>query len=246
MPKKRPEGLLVSVFVVIGVAAFVILFFGLRGKIVGTRTRINVLFQDVSGLRIGDPVYVRGVEMGNVRRIELHGNRVLVVLGTDPGLTIPKDSRLLLKVGSYFAGEKYVKIELGSGDAATFLDTLVGIDESLSFEVMLADLGRNLGNINFDSLGTQLGREGKALIAGIQKDLKGSFSPLFASFDRVAGLTDRVDSLFSLLSERDGTVSKLVNSDELYVEIIATNRELRALIKDIKANPKRYFTVKVF
>jgi len=246
MPKKKREGLLVSLFVVIGVVAFVILFFGLRGKIVGTQNRINVLFKDVSGLRIGDPVYVRGVEIGSVRRIVLHGSQVLVVLGTDPDLPVPKDSRLLLKVGSYFAGEKYVKIELGSGDAATFLDTLVGIDESLSFEVMLADLGRKLGSLNFDSLGTQLGREGKALIAGIQKDLKGSFTPLFSSFDRVAGITDRVDSLFSLLGERDGTVSKLVNSDELYQEIISTNRELRTLIKDIKDNPKRYFTIKVF
>lgn len=237
---------MVTVFIVIGVIAFVILFFGLRGKIVGKQNHINVIFADVSGLRIGDPVYILGVEKGSVRRIRLQQDRVLVVIGMDPDLPVPEDSRCYLKVGSYFAGEKYVKIELGSGAATTARDTLYGIDQSLAFESMLADLARQVNRLNFDSLGAQLGREGRALVGELKKSLQGSFSPLFSSLDRAAAITDRVDSLFTMLNKKEGTVSKLVNSDELYKEIIATNKELRGLIKDIRENPKRYFKIEVF
>ena len=44
----------------------------------------------------------------------------------------------------------------------------------------------------------------------------------------------------------DGTLGRLVNDPKLYDEARASVAELKALIADIKANPKKYVNVKVF
>jgi len=49
-----------------------------------------------------------------------------------------------------------------------------------------------------------------------------------------------------MLVKGDGSVGKLLKSDELYEEIRATNQALKALIQDINENPKKYLQIKVF
>ena len=43
-----------------------------------------------------------------------------------------------------------------------------------------------------------------------------------------------------------GTLGKLVNEDKVYEDTRATLAELKALIADVKAHPKKYLTVKIF
>ena len=66
-------------------------------------------------------------------------------------------------------------------------------------------------------------------------------------------LTSRLDSLRATLQSvsgkvdrGDGSLGKLVNDPKLYDEAKATVTELKALIADIKANPKKYVNVRVF
>ena len=63
------------------------------------------------------------------------------------------------------------------------------------------------------------------------------------SFDRIiAG----VDTVFSRLTEGTGTVARLVSDSTLYVETSLAIQELRALLADIKENPRKYFKFSVF
>ncbi len=246
MPSKTKESIWVTFFIILGCVTFIILFLGLRGSLTGRRTYINVIFNDVGGLRIGDPVYIRGVSVGTVKKIALHDEQVIVKIGIDPGLRIPKDSKCYLNILSYFSGDMCVKIDAGTGPIATFNDTLRGESNIMNIETMLNSLAEGLKGLNLDSLGSQIGKIGRLLVRDIQKSLKDSFTPLSSSLDRVMVLTERIDSLFNVINKKEGTVAKLINSDELYKEIIATNKELRSLIEDIKANPKRYFKIEVF
>ncbi|MEO0225350.1 MAG: MlaD family protein [candidate division WOR-3 bacterium] len=246
MATKSKESVVVVLFILMGIIVFVILFFGLSGNITGKKNFINIMFNDVSGLRVGDPVYVRGVEVGTVRKVALMKDRVLVKVGIDPDVLIPKDSKCYLSIQSYFSGDMYINIQLGSDSAATSLDTLVGRTSIMNIEAMFNQLANSLNRLNLDSLSSQIGKEGRLLVSEIQKGLKGSFSPITSSLDRIMLLTGRIDSLFNGLDRKEGTVSKLLNSSELYDEIIMTNKELRTLIQDIKANPKRYFKIEVF
>jgi len=54
------------------------------------------------------------------------------------------------------------------------------------------------------------------------------------------------DTVFSRLTEGTGTVARLVSDSTLYVETSLAIQELRALLADIKENPRKYFKFSVF
>ena len=76
------------------------------------------------------------------------------------------------------------------------------------------------------------------------------FSSASEKLDRLAG---RLDSLRAVLHEvankvnhGDGTLGKMVNDKKLYESTSATMDSLRALITDIKKNPKKYVKIGLF
>jgi phospholipid/cholesterol/gamma-HCH transport system substrate-binding protein len=88
-------------------------------------------------------------------------------------------------------------------------------------------------------------------------DREASLKRTLDSFERSAAglerLMTRVDSLRATIQSvstkvdrGDGSLGRLVNDPRLYDEAKHTVAELRALIADIKANPKKYVQVKVF
>jgi len=63
------------------------------------------------------------------------------------------------------------------------------------------------------------------------------------SIDRIFG---NVDSVFTRLEQGEGTIGRLVSDSTLYVETRMAIAELRALVADIRANPRKYFHFSVF
>lgn len=57
---------------------------------------------------------------------------------------------------------------------------------------------------------------------------------------------DELNLLFSKLNRGDGDVGQLLNNDAVYKNITAATDNLNALIKDVKENPGRYVTIRVF
>jgi phospholipid/cholesterol/gamma-HCH transport system substrate-binding protein len=64
-----------------------------------------------------------------------------------------------------------------------------------------------------------------------------------ASIDRIISGTD---SMVTRLTEGTGTVARLVQDSTLYVEANQAIMELRALLADIRENPRKYFKFSVF
>lgn len=56
----------------------------------------------------------------------------------------------------------------------------------------------------------------------------------------------RADSVFAKANSRDGTLGLMINDPTLYQQSDSLVRELRALVTDIKKNPRRYINVRVF
>jgi phospholipid/cholesterol/gamma-HCH transport system substrate-binding protein len=54
------------------------------------------------------------------------------------------------------------------------------------------------------------------------------------------------DSVMSRIANRNGTLGLLVADSSLYVETTLTMIQLRQLLSDIQANPRKYFTFSVF
>lgn len=54
------------------------------------------------------------------------------------------------------------------------------------------------------------------------------------------------DSVMSDLVAGTGTVGMLISDSALYIETVRTVQEMRSLVEDIKANPRKYFKFSVF
>jgi phospholipid/cholesterol/gamma-HCH transport system substrate-binding protein len=61
----------VGLLLIVGTAAFIVLMMWLRGKSFKEGDIVHVVFDDVSGLKEGDPVRTSGVGVGNVKKINL-------------------------------------------------------------------------------------------------------------------------------------------------------------------------------
>ena len=58
-------------------------------------------------------------------------------------------------------------------------------------------------------------------------------------------MADRLDKLTASLNQGEGTAGQLLHDKQLYENMNGTAAELRRLIADIRADPKKYLNVRV-
>jgi phospholipid/cholesterol/gamma-HCH transport system substrate-binding protein len=76
-----------------------------------------------------------------------------------------------------------------------------------------------------------------------------AFSAQLAQSNLVAeveGAVARLNTVLASVSDKDGSVGKLLSDDELYENLTAASDNLSALLADLKENPSRYINVSVF
>ncbi len=258
----------------------------------------RVTFPQTGGLSSSDEVRVNGLRKGNVSRVELLGDHVLVELALASEITLTTDSRVAIRnVG--LMGEKVIAVDLSAhGVAYTPRDTISGVYEKGLPEV-LADMGGTVDAVtrlatqlqtiaevmdkngmldrtvtNFHSTSEQLKlavSENRALLKetmvnlnaasrtakSLTTDREAQLKRTLDSFERSAAsmerLTVRLDSLRGSLQSvsgkidrGDGSLGRLVNDPQLYEDAKASVTQLKALIEDIKKNPKKYINLRVF
>ena len=69
---------------------------------------------------------------------------------------------------------------------------------------------------------------------------------LNSSLSRIDSATARVDSLLARVDRGEGTLGKAMGDPALYEELVTTLRETRALVADVRENPKRYVKLSQF
>ena len=234
---------LVGVFVIVGVIMFIALYTWLSGRISLSNTYdAKVYFEDVEGLKVGDPVLVYGIEKGKVKAMQIDGDQVLVILAMHRDVVLPEDTRIAVRAVSYIGADKYIKITPGKSDKIP--EVYYGGSGSLELEVLASKLDSlitTFGKIEIPDLNQAVNR----LSDDISKSMQRLSDMVKRPVDRIEIMVTRLDSL-SMLVKGDGSVGKLLKSDELYEEIRATNQALRELIQDINENPKKYLQIKVF
>lgn len=92
----------VGIFVVIGILAVLVALFALTDP--GTfrgRYYVHTVVQDAGGIRKGDPVQMKGVNIGRIRDFVIDGSgvRVSMELQHDDGYVVPADSRIAIVSG---------------------------------------------------------------------------------------------------------------------------------------------------
>jgi len=67
-----------------------------------------------------------------------------------------------------------------------------------------------------------------------------------ATLDSLRSVSNRLGTALETLNSGTGTASRLMNEDELYVRLLDSVAELDTLVKEIRANPKKYLKISVF
>ncbi len=116
--KKYSKETVVGIFVVIGLLAigYMTVKLGKAGFGGGNSYSLIAKFNQVTGLREGNAVYMLGLEIGQVKKFSLdqENQQVVVELMIDKGIEIYDDAIASIKTEGLI-GDKYVAIDPGGG-----------------------------------------------------------------------------------------------------------------------------------
>lgn len=190
--------------------------------------RLDVRFDDVSGLQRGNDVRIRGYKSGEVEEIEFTEDVVTVTLLLYKEIT-PKEGYSFEVLPSSPLGGTYVRYSPGKGEPAE--RPLAGRAGSELFSEMAEILNENRDNIreSIASLESLLEKidNGDGLVAAlfndqaIRDDIASSFDGLSLSMERIVNA--------------EGTLGALITDGELRDDVRSTIEGMRASIEQIQS-----------
>lgn len=123
-----------------------------------------------------------------------------------------------------------------------------------SLEAVAARVERGEGTLGALAHDPDMARELKSLtaslseVAGQLKRGEGSAGRLLQDdglYQKLDRVSSRLEGATAKLENGEGTAGRLLNDAQLYENLDATARDLRALIQDVRQDPKKYLRVKV-
>jgi len=297
----KNQELWVGLFVILGGLVTLYLLLTLTdAALFRGRYIVSSLVKDATGVRKGDPVLLRGVNIGRVQKFVMRGQQVELYLEIEGEYsTIPTDSRVELASAGMLGG-MVARVIPGNGTALavngsvltgavpeTLQDQFEGIAtegkktmtrvQDLLSESMVADTHSSIKELDgllkrLTTIATEQQKELKALTTSmraasenvekatsreeIDKAMK-RLDSLTASAERtsktVENSTKALDAVLGRIQRGEGTLGKLSTDEALYTNlnktlasVDTTSVEMKNLLADLKANPKKYLKVSVF
>jgi phospholipid/cholesterol/gamma-HCH transport system substrate-binding protein len=139
------KNILVAIMAIVAVFILVAGFSFLKGTLFSSADPIySALFSNVENLKKSDKVYLNGVAIGNVTKIDFehieNPNAIQVFFTVNSKLKVPVNSSVEI-IGTSLMGNKGLKLMIGDDKKiATDKDKLIGIDE----KSMLASIGKSI------------------------------------------------------------------------------------------------------
>lgn len=285
MKKKRISNIRVGILITLAgiIIVTLLMLIDERGGFFAGYSELKSSFKTVSGLRNGAVVYLRGVDIGEVKDIYYRGDSVIVemnVINSAFG-KITKDSKAIIKTQGLL-GDKMVEIIPGKGEKITEGYEIQGESEGEIYEniaqaglvikkseEIVEALSRIVDNVESGkgSLGmllknsklyeevTQSAKEFHSLTLKMKTAVKrlnqvianvSEGNSISNTVKKIEKTAESLNYLAGKLKEGKGTAGKLLKEEDLYKNLTETVKDLKALIADIKKNPKKYVTIKIF
>ena len=235
----RWSQLRVGVTVIVASIVLAILIFLMSGTSGPFSSKLTFYsyFQSTQGLRVGAPVTLEGVTIGNVKRIKLVEGRQLdpveVTMKVDPsyGFRIKTDSVANLATAGVL-GELFVDITSkdAKGPVAKSGTYLKSLEASSIEDVVKAGQGTLQ---NMDVLLKRMDR----ILAGVENG-EGSVGKILKDpelYNRANSMLEQVQGMIDSISKGKGSIGKLLNDDEMYNKINASVDKLNKIVDDINA-----------
>ncbi len=224
----------VGLFILIGAAMVVVSLYWLQGMRLQQNTRtLQVRFNDVGTLSVGDKVTVSGVHTGKVDDLQLTSDGVMVKLRLERGVVLKQDAEIVIK-NQGLMGERFVAIDPGTD--SLLLDTSTPIEGE--YDAGLPEVMGLLGEMTVElrelviSLKSTVGSEGSLNRVGTILENLESVSTSMA--DYLTRNEAKLDSAAQNFLEASGTLSGLVKRsspriDSSLVRIDRTTEMVEAL-----------------
>jgi phospholipid/cholesterol/gamma-HCH transport system substrate-binding protein len=135
------------------------------------------------------------------------------------------------------------RLDKVSQSVATSADAFAGISRSFERTVARMDTATNDNQFR-DILNNT--RSASADLKAAATDFRSVMAATRENQGSLVRALQTADSLLSRIERGQGTLGRLAADSALYVETTRAVGELRELLADIKANPRRYFKVSVF
>ncbi|MDI6794441.1 MAG: MlaD family protein [bacterium] len=191
---------------------------------------ITVIFSDVGGLEVDAPVRLAGLEVGEVKKMEIKDSKVYAALWLNSFARLRRDSRVTIN-SLGMMGEKYIDITMGSPDAPYLPEgsTVIGEDPVSVGELLLkgekitGKLSQAVTVLN----GMLKGGEALEDLSVILKETRGITTKLNQT---LAGNEGKISATFDHLQEL--SVSLKEESAQITRGIREIERDLQATIKE--------------
>ncbi len=229
-PGKGNFELKVGVFVVIALVVLTVMIFKIENfKFFRPGYAIHVIFNYVSGIDVGASVSLSGVEIGEIKKMEIIYNEKLKKTQVDIGVWIRGKTILrknsVAKIKSLgMLGQKCLDFTPGSRDNPALKegDTLFG-EDPFSIEDAAESINKVAKNLTktIDSINAVIGKP----------DVQESLTETVKNFKETS---ERANSILTKIDDGKGTIGKLINEDKIY-------RDTEALVEDIKKHPWKLF-----
>lgn len=238
-----------SVEVTVGAFMFMILlalgFFTIvlsRENVFSKSYSMTVLFQDVRGLREGDNVFVRGVDVGKIKTLTVEPAGVRVKVTLDQEVLLHEDYSIEILPSSVLGG-RFLNINVGSPEKPVVAaDTVFAgemptdlIDEATRAVKMVRealDEGGVVENLKasmaqIKEITTKL-NEGEGTIGKLLTDKK--------VYDDITEITTNLKEVSQRLGDGKGTLGKLLSEDDtLYNDLSAAASSIREITDQISS-----------
>lgn len=217
-----------GMFVALAVIALVVMFEVIGGlDYFKTGYRLQARFNSVQDLKVGDPVKMAGVQIGQIGGIKLEDGKVNVMLKiTNPDAEVKADSVARVTFTGLM-GQNYVAIDFGKPDSPKLLDNqTINTAEQADLSALMAKLDKVATGVE-NLTGSFTGDKIDNLLGPFTDFLKDNRSNLTATVSNIQAVTRQIAS-------GEGTVGKLIFTNTLYNTALGAVTNLQEAADEIK------------
>ncbi|HUB86578.1 MAG TPA: MlaD family protein [Verrucomicrobiae bacterium] len=171
---------------------------------------VSALFDTAQELKPGDPVKMAGIEIGRVESIQPDYaiSKVKVTMKLDSDAVVKTDSQATIKFAGLM-GQNFVSIDFGSSAAQKV------VDGAVLTTVEQPDLNAVMAKLN--DAATGLDNFGKSFSGEKLDNLIGPLVDFFKqNSGHLSSTITNIDNITGQISSGQGTVGKLIYTDQLY------------------------------
>ncbi|HOW59948.1 MAG TPA: MlaD family protein [Candidatus Omnitrophota bacterium] len=249
--KKKTNETAVGVFVVVGFILLTMVVFFISGAyFVRPGYKINVMYSFVSILDKGAPVRMAGVRVGEVSKVDLMYDvkkqitRVKVKLFIEKGIEIRENYDFMIQ-GTHVLSEPHIEIKPKPGNFPVLRKgatvegvNLVAVEELIDrAHEILSSLSAIMNKAKTEIGSDKTMQDLKVMITNFSElsvalndSLKGAHGNVKQSLQNIDASSASLSAILSHVEKGEGTVGKLLVKDDLY-------NEMDALVKDVRAHP---------